>query len=242
MTPGLGPACRRCTELKPGWAKGWSRLGAAYFGLEQFSEVGLALVAGAGVELCGGSLCWAAAMLCLRLCLMPRSLYGGFPTRARPLAARLQSRPPSPPCPSLFHLLRLQAREAYERACKLEPSDSQLQVALQRASAREAKQVGAGRCPLSCHPPRLQCCWAHALGSGGAGLLLSARSSVCFPQRLPRRQIAEHKHTFHKREREEEQQGGGRGHEGKRQQTTVPAAAKKREKTLLSFGADEEEG
>lgn len=31
---------RRCTELQPRWAKGWSRLGAAYFGLEQFSEVG----------------------------------------------------------------------------------------------------------------------------------------------------------------------------------------------------------
>lgn len=30
---------RRCTELKPHWAKGWSRLGAAYFGLEQFAEV-----------------------------------------------------------------------------------------------------------------------------------------------------------------------------------------------------------
>ena len=30
---------QRCTELKPGWAKGWSRLGAAHFGLEQYSEV-----------------------------------------------------------------------------------------------------------------------------------------------------------------------------------------------------------
>ncbi|PRW57006.1 hsp70-Hsp90 organizing 2 [Chlorella sorokiniana] len=116
---------RRCTELKPGWAKGWSRLGAAYFGLDQFSE----------------------------------------------------------------------AREAYERACKLEPSDSQLQVALQKATAREAKQ------------------------------------------------IAEHKHTFHKRERDEDERGGGgKGHEGKRHQATVPAAAKKKEKTLLSFGEEEEEG
>jgi Flp pilus assembly protein TadD len=30
---------RRCTVLQPKWAKGWSRLGAAYYGLEQFSEV-----------------------------------------------------------------------------------------------------------------------------------------------------------------------------------------------------------
>lgn len=58
---------------------------------------------------------------------------------------------------------------------------------------------------------------------------------------LPK-QIAEHKHTFHKRVRDEDEQGGGsRGHEGKRQQTTVPAAAKKKEKTLLSFGEEEEE-
>ena len=32
---------RQCTELKPRWAKGWSRLGAAYFGLEDFAEVQL---------------------------------------------------------------------------------------------------------------------------------------------------------------------------------------------------------
>ena len=135
----------------------------------------------------------------------------------------------------------MQAREAYERACKLEPSDSQLQVALQKALAREAKQVRDQALPLNFCPLGLLL-RAHgpALSSG---MLPHAPSPCDAPPPLLPGQIAEHKHTFHKREREEEpQQGGGRGHEGKRQQTTVPAAAKKREKTLLSFGADEEEG
>lgn len=35
----------------------------------------------------------------------------------------------------------MQAREAYERAVKLEPNDAQLQVALQKAAAKESKQV-----------------------------------------------------------------------------------------------------
>jgi hypothetical protein len=39
----------------------------------------------------------------------------------------------------------VQAREAYEQACKLEPNDSQLQLALQRAAAREGKQVAEGK-------------------------------------------------------------------------------------------------
>ena len=36
---GAAADARRCTQLKPGWAKGWSRLGAAYYGLEQYTEV-----------------------------------------------------------------------------------------------------------------------------------------------------------------------------------------------------------
>ena len=39
----------------------------------------------------------------------------------------------------------VQAREAYEQACKLEPNDAQLQLALQRAAAREGKQVAEGK-------------------------------------------------------------------------------------------------
>lgn len=35
-----------------------------------------------------------------------------------------------------------QARGAYEQAVKLEPNDTQLQVALQKAAAKESKQVG----------------------------------------------------------------------------------------------------
>ena len=29
----------RCTQLKPGWAKGWARMGAALMGREDFAEV-----------------------------------------------------------------------------------------------------------------------------------------------------------------------------------------------------------
>ena len=78
---------------------------------------------------------------------------------------------------------------------KLEPSDTQLAVALQKASAREAKQ------------------------------------------------IAEHKHTFKRRldDGGGGGSGGGSGEQAKRQQTVRPSAAKK-EKTLLSFGEDEDEG
>ena len=39
----------------------------------------------------------------------------------------------------------VQAREAYEQACKLEPNDAQLQLALQRSAAREGKQVAEGK-------------------------------------------------------------------------------------------------
>ena len=47
--------------------------------------------------------------------------------------------PPHPPSnPS-------QAREAYERACKLEPDDAQLQVSLTRATTLEAKEVAANK-------------------------------------------------------------------------------------------------
>ncbi|KAL4452426.1 hypothetical protein ABPG75_008088 [Micractinium tetrahymenae] len=38
-----------------------------------------------------------------------------------------------------------QAREAYERAAKLEPNDAQLQVALQKAAAKESKQISEGK-------------------------------------------------------------------------------------------------
>ena len=79
---------------------------------------------------------------------------------------------------------------------KLEPSDTQLAVALQKASAREAKQ------------------------------------------------IAEHKHTFKRRLDDGGGgggSGGGSGEQAKRQQTVRPSAAKK-DKTLLSFGEDEDEG
>lgn len=85
----------------------------------------------------------------------------------------------------------MQAREAYERAVKLEPSDAQLAVTLQRAAARETKQ------------------------------------------------IAEGKHTF-KRKLNTESGSGGSREQQKRQQIVRPSAAKK-EKTLLSFGADEDE-
>ena len=40
----------RCTQLRPQWAKGWSRLGAAHFGLEEFSEVRVG-AAGRGIGL-----------------------------------------------------------------------------------------------------------------------------------------------------------------------------------------------
>jgi tetratricopeptide (TPR) repeat protein len=40
----------RCTQLRPQWAKGWSRLGAAHFGLEEFSEVRVG-AAGRGIAL-----------------------------------------------------------------------------------------------------------------------------------------------------------------------------------------------
>ena len=47
----------RCTQLRPQWAKGWSRLGAAHFGLEEFSEVrvgavGRGIALGWAVEVC----------------------------------------------------------------------------------------------------------------------------------------------------------------------------------------------
>lgn len=31
-------ACMQCVSIKPEWAKGYSRLGAAYFGLGQLDE------------------------------------------------------------------------------------------------------------------------------------------------------------------------------------------------------------
>lgn len=40
---------------------------------------------------------------------------------------------------------QLQARAAYEQACRLEPSDSHLQSALQKAAAREDKEAAEGR-------------------------------------------------------------------------------------------------
>ena len=44
---------KRVVELKPRWAKGYARLGAAHFGLEEYSEVGGLLVGGAvGVYVC----------------------------------------------------------------------------------------------------------------------------------------------------------------------------------------------
>lgn len=111
---GAARDARRCTELKPGWAKGWSRLGAAYYGLEQFSDVSKGVKRhAAACKGCDGLL--------------------------RPAAAPLRPRPaPAPAAPAAS---APQAREAYERACKLEPSDTQLQVSLQKAAAREGKQI-----------------------------------------------------------------------------------------------------
>jgi hypothetical protein len=39
----------------------------------------------------------------------------------------------------------LQAREAYQAACRLEPNEVQLQVSLQRATAREEKEAAEGK-------------------------------------------------------------------------------------------------
>lgn len=47
--------------------------------------------------------------------------------------------------PALLPRPLLQAREAYERAVKLEPSDTQLQVSLQKALARESKQIAENK-------------------------------------------------------------------------------------------------
>lgn len=68
-----------------------------------------------------------------------------------------------PTLPTLpAHPLSSQAREAYERACKLEPSDSQLQVALQKATAREAKQVGGRALSAGCSHSY---CWNRRAGA-----------------------------------------------------------------------------
>ena len=209
---------RRCTELKSGWAKGWSRLGAAYFGLEQFSEVGC-IHHGCGL-----------------LNRNARSQQHSRRLLPYPCSRDVcqQSVLPHPPIPTLTAPPHpKQAREAYERACKLEPSDSQLQVALQKALAREAKQVGRS---AASYAARMRLCH---LAAALPGQLAHLPASSTLPAHS---QIAEHKHTFHKRIRDDEEEGGGgRGHEGKRPQATVPAAAAKKKKTLLSFGEDEEE-
>lgn len=178
---------RRATELKPGWAKAWSRLGAAYFGLEQFSEVGgLCGCEGWGWGVVGGAALQGALDAAARCDALRRAAayHTGSWLTGHGTGAPIWPCVPHHPC--------LQAREAYERACKLEPNDAQLQVSLQRAAAREAKQ------------------------------------------------IAEHKHTF-KRKLEEEEAGGGGG--GGRERGAVPVrpSAAKKERTLLSFGGDEEE-
>ena len=95
---------------------------------------------------------------------------------------------------SLCRLCCWQAREAYDHALKLEPSDTQIQLALQKAAAMESKQAAAGKHVFK-----------RRLGDDGG----------------------------------DAPAGAGRRQE-KRQQTVRPSVAKK-EKTLLSFGEDEEQ-
>ena len=81
---------------------------------------------------------------------------GGRHQLARLCMRRWPVLPPAPLCCPLHRLLLvthppayptvspthpLQAREAYERAVKLEPNDTTLAISLQKASSKEAKQI-----------------------------------------------------------------------------------------------------
>jgi hypothetical protein len=51
----------QCVELKPDWAKGYSRLGAAYYGLQEWEDAIKAYEDGEAVICCGALCC---AVLC----------------------------------------------------------------------------------------------------------------------------------------------------------------------------------
>ena len=106
---------RKCVELRPGWAKGFARVGAALFALERFTEV----------RLPG---CWqntSGAIVVMQVAMTDRDIKATAGPHSQ-LSHRGTGNPQI--SSNLFASLHVQAKEVYRKALDLEPDDAQLQA------------------------------------------------------------------------------------------------------------------
>jgi tetratricopeptide (TPR) repeat protein len=104
---------RKCVELRPGWAKGFARVGAALFALERYTEV---LLPG----------CWqktSGAIVAMQVAMTDRDIKATVGPHSQ-----LSNRGKATDSSNLYASLHVQAKEVYRKALDLEPDDGQLQA------------------------------------------------------------------------------------------------------------------